>query len=41
VAQAIQQVKPYAVDVSGGVEHEKGLKSDEKIRAFMKEVANA
>lgn len=35
VADAIQQVQPYAVDVSGGVEASKGLKSPEKITAFM------
>lgn len=38
VAAAIQQVKPYAVDVSGGVEETKGIKSQAKINAFMKEV---
>jgi len=41
VAQAIRQVSPYAVDVSGGVEVSKGLKSNTKISAFMREVANA
>lgn len=41
VAQAIRQVSPYAVDVSGGVEESKGLKSNNKISAFMREVANA
>ena len=41
VAEAIQQVSPYAVDVSGGVEESKGLKSNNKISAFMREVANA
>lgn len=41
VKQAIQQVRPFAVDVSGGVEAEKGIKSHEKISAFMREVANA
>jgi phosphoribosylanthranilate isomerase len=41
VKQAIQQVRPFAVDVSGGVESEKGIKSHEKISAFMREVANA
>lgn len=41
VAQAIRQVSPYAVDVSGGVEASKGLKSHTKISAFMREVANA
>ncbi len=35
VAQAIAQVRPYAVDVSGGVEKSKGIKDREKILAFM------
>ncbi len=38
VATAIEQVSPYAVDVSGGVEAEKGIKDHDKICAFMKEV---
>lgn len=38
VAGAIQQVQPYAVDVSGGVELTKGIKSAEKIAAFMQAV---
>lgn len=38
VASAINQVKPYAVDVSGGVEAEKAIKSNEKMIAFMNEV---
>ncbi len=41
IQQAIQQVRPFAVDVSGGVESEKGIKSHDKISAFMREVANA
>jgi len=41
VKQAIQQVRPFAVDVSGGVESEKGIKSHDKISAFMREVSNA
>ncbi|MCU1729683.1 phosphoribosylanthranilate isomerase [Pseudomonas sp. 7P_10.2_Bac1] len=38
VAQAIAQVQPYAVDVSGGVEKGKGIKDHDKIRAFMQAV---
>lgn len=41
VAQAIRQVKPYAVDVSGGVEAAKGLKDSSKLISFMNEVARA
>jgi phosphoribosylanthranilate isomerase len=41
VEKAIQQVRPYAVDVSGGVELTKGIKDVAKIAAFMQGVSNA
>lgn len=36
IENAVTTVKPYAVDVSGGVESEAGLKSHAKIAAFIK-----
>jgi phosphoribosylanthranilate isomerase len=41
VEKAIQQVRPYAVDVSGGVEITKGIKDVAKIAAFMQGVSSA
>lgn len=38
VASAIEQVRPYAVDVSSGVEVEKGIKDAAKIARFMQQV---
>jgi phosphoribosylanthranilate isomerase len=38
IATAIRQVRPYAVDVSSGVEIGKGIKSAGKISAFMRGV---
>lgn len=41
VIQAIHATKPYAVDVSGGVESAKGIKSADKLFAFMAGVQSA
>lgn len=41
VAEAIAIARPYAVDVSGGVEQTKGIKSAEKMAAFMRGVESA
>ena len=41
ITQAIRQVRPYAVDVSSGVERTKGIKDALKIKAFMQGVADA
>ncbi|TBR42145.1 phosphoribosylanthranilate isomerase [Marinomonas agarivorans] len=38
VQQAIQKVKPYAVDVSGGVEQSKGIKDHQKLELFFRGV---
>lgn len=41
VGEAIQRVRPVAVDVSSGVEMSKGIKDHEKIAAFMAAVRKA
>lgn len=41
VAEAIQVVRPWAVDVSSGVEQERGIKSAERIREFCAAVRRA
>lgn len=41
VGRAIREVRPWAVDVSSGVESAKGIKSEEKIAAFCAAVRTA
>jgi phosphoribosylanthranilate isomerase len=36
--QAVNQVNPYALDVSSGVESEKGIKDIEKIKQFIQQI---
>jgi phosphoribosylanthranilate isomerase len=40
VGEAVRTIRPYAVDVSTGVERERGIKCADRIRDFVKEVRN-
>lgn len=41
IRSAVEQVAPFAVDVSGGVEAAKGIKDHNKLKQFIEEVARA
>ena len=41
VAEAVKLVQPYGVDVAGGVERDKGIKDQGKVKKFIAEVRRA
>jgi phosphoribosylanthranilate isomerase len=41
IGDAIARVRPFAVDVSSGVEREPGIKDPDRLRAFVERVAAA
>jgi phosphoribosylanthranilate isomerase len=41
VQRAVAEVRPFAVDVSGGVEVSKGIKDAESVREFVRQVRAA
>ncbi|HUJ17146.1 MAG TPA: phosphoribosylanthranilate isomerase [Nitrospirota bacterium] len=41
VAEAVKLVQPYAVDVAGGVEQDKGIKDHRQVKKFISEVRKA
>jgi phosphoribosylanthranilate isomerase len=41
VGEAIRRVRPWAVDVSSGVEAAKGVKDERRIAEFMEKIRNA
>jgi phosphoribosylanthranilate isomerase len=41
VAEAVKLVQPYAVDVAGGVEQDKGIKDHRQVKKFVSEVRKA